>query len=300
MGLLSSIGAGLKKVKEVVTTVTPLTAIQNIAAGKPITNTEGVGLKRTVEVVGTILNPFDNTRLTFDAPKPVKKVAEAALNNPYVTALGVGAVGAAIAAPAAAATAAKALIPASTGGKIAAVVAAPAVAGAFVRQPGAALDAVSNAPSALANFGGNVADLAVNPSLDNLVKVGKENPVITGALVGGAVLAGGAKLLPAIATTRQTEAIQEQTEALKGIGGLPSDSVSALPYSPPSALPSAAPSSKVPLTPQTQEVRATTSRKRRKGTQIKKTPSVVQRVTVNLQNKTLKIGKYLNSRRLLA
>lgn len=191
-----------------------------------------------------------------------------------------------------AATVAKSLIPSTTKGKVIAAVAAPVVIGAVAEQPGKSLKAVVSAPGELAQFGGDVANLLADPSLANLKEVVTESPLISAGLAAVGVVAGGSAILGAVQSQRTIKAIE-------GIGGsIPTDAVQALPYTPPQTLPSTAPSSKIPLTPQTQEVGATARRKRRKSS-IKQ-PSMIQRVTVNLQNKSLKIGKYLNSNRLLS
>ena len=218
------------------------------------------------------------------------------------TLTGVGAVSAAAKAGtlgSKAATIAKSLIPSTTKGKVIAVVAAPVVAGAVINQPLKTAKAVIEAPGNLVQFGGDVANLVADPSLANAKTLITESPLITGGLATAGLLYGGSKLIPAIATFKQTEAIQEHTQAILGSDGqVPSNTVQALPFTPSQPMSGAGPSSKIPLTPQTQEVGATTRRKRRKSS-IKQ-PSIVQRVTVNLQNKSLKIGKYINPKRLLA
>lgn len=299
MGLLSS----LKNVVKVVTTVSPLQALQNVAAGLPITNTQGVGVKASAKVVATILNPFNDKNLTFRTEnKTVKSIAETALNNPYTTSAAIGVIGGIAATSGAAAATVKALTPASTLGKIGAVAAIPIVAGAIAQQPAAVIKGIATAPSALANFGGNAANLAADPSISNLKELVKENPVVSGIAAGaGAIAIGGGLGLAAntVATYLNSKATKENT---LGTGSAESTPVGInMPSAGGSIVPVSgdATSSKVPLTPATQEVRATTSTGKRKKRTTKQTPSVKQSVTVNLQNRTLKIAKYLSTRTLL-
>lgn len=201
------------------------------------------------------------------------------------------------------AKAASALIPSTMKGKaIAAAVAIPTV-GAIVSQPSATLGAISKTPSALANVGGNIAKAAANPSVENFKNIVTENPVIVGAAVTGAALLGASKLLPAIATARQTEAIQEQTQAIEAatpkivesgkvkLTELPDGSrVSQQPeYTP----------SPVAVTPSTSAISAgnaktSPKRKRRVTRQIQ--GNISQKVNVVLQNRSNSTGLHLSKR----
>jgi len=87
-------------------------------------------------------------------------------------------------------------------------------AGAVARRPGETLSAAASLPSSITNFGGNIADLAADPSLANLTKLGKENPILAGTSalgVLGAVGVGAGALANTLATSQNTKAIKEST-----------------------------------------------------------------------------------------
>ena len=111
-------------------------------------------------------------------------------------------------------TVTKALTPTTAKGVVAYAVGAP-VAVSVLKNSEKARTAVVNAPSSLTNFGHNIANIIDNPSIDTVKTTFKENPYIAGAVVAGTVGAATLALAPVIASTRQTEAIQEQTAAIQ-------------------------------------------------------------------------------------
>lgn len=219
-----------------------------------------------------------------------RTTTEEALSIPYVKAstniiAGLGAAaGAVAAAPSVAAAggvgavvqkAAVSLIPQSTVGKVALIAATPAVIGAIAEQPKEIAKAIANAPSELAQFGGDVAKLAANPSLQGVKELVSESPIITSAIALGATALGASKIIPAIATAKQTEAIKEQTEAYKDYtAGLEIASASGnYPTSGTGQIINTG--SGVPITPATKTIQATAingSKKRRKASRTSKTP----------------------------
>jgi len=78
-----------------------------------------------------------------------------------------------------------------------------------------ARSAVVSAPSSIASFSQNVGNIIDDPSIQNVKQTIKDNPVLSIGTVGAVVGGVGYALAPVIASTRQTEAIQEQTEALQ-------------------------------------------------------------------------------------
>lgn len=276
MGLLSSIKSAATKVLDTVVT----TYSKPLAVAKAV-----VSPKTTVkEVVAEFrAQPIETQK---------KGVIKAAAG--YSAAL----VGAAVAAvPAAAAvvvSAAKAVIPATAKGKVIAAVAAPVVVGAVVREPAKAIQTVIKAPSELAQFGGDVASFAVNPSLETAKQVITESPIIStgvGLLATGAAIS---KIAPAIASIKQTEAIQEQTKALEGLAVAPALT--------PESKTAIAP--QTPITPATQPLIATagngtTTTRKRRYTKAKP-QQISQRVNIIMQNKVTSTGtkNYLNKRLL--
>lgn len=180
----------------------------------------------------------------------------------------------------------KALIPPTTKGKVVAAVVALPIAGAVIRRPEETLSSIGKTPSALVNVGGNIADLVADPSAANVKQLVTENPVIVGGAAALGAIALGKTIFPAIATARQTEAIQEQTEAIKdATGNLPT-------FSTGKETPTY--SSPVALTPATKEItplKATTT-KRRKRTKTKP-QSVSQRVSIVFDNDKIDNKRYL-------
>ena len=199
-----------------------------------------------------------------------------------------------------AATAAS-LIPATIKGKVIAAVAAPVVIGAVAQQPLKAAEAITKAPSSLANVGANVANLVADPSLKNVKTLISENPVLVGgAAAAGAVAAGaGAAGLVSGYLTRQE--LEKQTEALErsaaaaegailgeGTGQvLEKEKITATDEG-------------KAITPETTTI--TTGQKRRRRPTIKEKPSVRQNVRVIVTNRAISTGlrvkneRYLNQR----
>jgi len=191
--------------------------------------------------------------------------------------------------------AATSLIPSTTKGKVIAAVAAPVVIGAVAKEPVKSFKAAVQAPSELAQFGGDIATFAANPSLESAKQIVKESPIISAA--AGLLVAGGAikTIAPAIATIKQTEAIKEQTTAIQGatasIGQPQGITVTDL---------SKVQTPLTPVMPQTSQVSsATPTRKRRKGVKKAVLPSINQSVRVNVINSSKSVGisqtkRYLN------
>lgn len=149
---------------------------------------------------------------------PVDAVLGAAASHPFLTA-GLGAVavnpaGAAAVVKSGAKAIGSEFSKATLGQKAVAVVSAPIVAGAVVSSP-KIREAALNAPSSLANFGGNVGALVEDPNLQNLKKLASENPLITAgaAAAGLGVLgAGVAGALSTLSTRQNTQALLENSK----------------------------------------------------------------------------------------
>lgn len=196
-----------------------------------------------------------------------------------------------------AATIAKSLIPTTIKGKVIAAVAAPVALGAVINQPAKTLEAVAKTPSALANVGGNIANVIADPSLANAKALITENPVIVGGAAAAAAIAGAKTILPAITTSRLINATEEQTEAIEaataGITVIDkSQQFKTMPYVPETA----------PITPKTEAVKEgvtkpSTKRKRRSSKAVPQ--NISQRVNVVVANRAVSTGirqthKYLN------
>lgn len=200
-------------------------------------------------------------------------------------------------------SAAASLIPATAKGKIIAAVAAPIVVGAVMKEPTKSIQAVVKAPSELAQFGGDVATFAANPSLESAKEIIKESPLITTAATALGVIAVGKAVLPAIATAKQTGAIQEQTEAYKQYtAGLEQAAAGITKPQLISVTDLSTPNKDIlPMTPQTQTLSSvptgTKTRKRRARKAV--LPAINQNVRVNVINSSKSVGisqtkRYIN------
>ena len=173
----------------------------------------------------------------------------------------------------------------TTKGKIIAAIAAPVAVGAVIREPYAVSKAITKAPGELANFGGDVAGLIANPSVEKAKELVSESPLISAG--AGLLVAGGiAKaVVPAISGIATREAIKEQTNVIKsgGISLIPLDEV-----------PQTA-NSLVPISPQTGQTQTLASTTTRKVTKYKKKKpilptSINQKVNVIVSNKSSSVG----------
>lgn len=184
---------------------------------------------------------------------------------------------------------AKALIPSSTKGKIIAGVSAPIVIGALSREPKAVIQKVAKAPSELAQFGGDIASFAVNPSLQTGKQIISESPILS---VGAGLLGAGGiikTIAPAIGGYLQKEAIQEQTEVLKDIGGY-----NVIDKSPQFTTQPVNSGVASPVMPQVKEVSQGIPRTRKKKRKVQVPSSINQNVNVVVQNRNNNVGLKLN------
>jgi len=271
MGLLSSIGKGIAKALDVTT----------VALAHPIqTATAVVSKKSTVQDV-----------ITAHFAQPLKEqIKDVVLGTAGIAATVVG--GAAIGGAAKAGTlapkvvsVAKALIPATAKGKVIAAVAAPVVIGAIAKEPVKSITTAIKAPGELAQFGGDIATFAADPSLSSAKQIITESPLLS-AGAGLLAVGGIAKVAAPIVSGALTRgAIQEQTEALTQGGVSVIDRSGEF-----KVLPVAENNAPIPQTPQTQKVSSTTTRKRTRRAKKLVVPSVNQRVNVIVANRNTSTG----------
>jgi len=255
-------------------------------------------LKNVVGVVNAAFNPLSKATVTANVSNPTMKAAlETVSNHPYVSAGIIAGGVTAIAKPAATLALAKSAIPTTLKGKVIAAVAAPVVIGVVSKAPVQTAKALIEAPSQLSEFGSGIGQLATKPSLESAKALFKESPILTGAALAAVAVVAGKGIFPAIATARQTEAIQEQTEAIKGVGAvLPTEQAN---YATAPVGKSTAPS--VPVTPQTQTVMAGATKKyKRKAKKAILTSRISQKVNVLVANKNTNIAKRYISKEVLA
>jgi len=177
---------------------------------------------------------------------------------------------------------AKAAVPTTLKGKAIAAVAAPVIIGAVINQPAKIAEAVVKTPSALVNVGGNIANLAADPSIENIKTLVKENPVIVGGAAAAAAIVGAKTILPAIVTSRQIAATEKQTEAIEAAtAGMSGGGISATQQQI---------TPQLPATERIVTTATTTSKKRRKAAKKAVIQPISQRVNVVVQNKNTAYG----------
>lgn len=195
-----------------------VSSVKSSVVGKAL-DTLSAAFIKPVETVQAIFSP---TKTISDVIKKVdeqplgKNIASTVINTVTAASViaGVGAVSSAAKGGTLVSTVSK-MVPKSLTGKAVAVVAAPVIVGAVASQPLKAIEAVVKTPSALANVGGNLANLAADPSISNVKTLVKENPVITTAAAVAGVAAVGAGLTGVVSGVLTRQELSKQTEALE-------------------------------------------------------------------------------------
>ena len=229
--------------------------------------------------------------------KTVDKVLSSAASNPFTTALAATAIVAPVKTIAAVKSTSAAL---PTKAKVAAVIAAPVIASAVIQNP-KIISSVAKTPAALSSFGANIGNLSANPSLENLEKTIKDNPIISGAVIGaGALIVGkgvtgiGASVANTIATSKNTAAAKAAAQGISipmsdlqaGDNLIPQSANNALV---PAVYGSSVGAATVPYTPQTQVLgrpAGASALSRRRRLAQNKRPSQSQSLRVNIYNQT--------------
>lgn len=270
MGLLSSIGNAIKNVAStVVTAVIPTEAkIKNVGA-----------------VLNAAFNPFSKDKVVANVSNPVLKTAlETVANHPYVSAAVVSAPIVAIKNPTAATTAVSSIIPKSVTGKVALAAAVPVATGALINQPAKTVSAAVAAPSALSNFGGNLANLVAEPSISNLKTLVTENPLISAGLAtaaGVAAVKTATSVANIVTTERNTKAIEDSMANPNQITVVDKTA---------SSVPVMNSGVVYPITPQTKSIGAAVPRTGKKRRTIKSPQNISQKVNVIVSNKSSSTG----------
>lgn len=291
MGLFSSIAKAVTStVKTVASIPSQVVTVYKGGDVKAGTGKVVTGIINAAATIGQSLNPLSSLKPTVNTnivkSEPVKKVLETVVKHPYVSAAIVAAPIMAIKNPSAAASVVKSLVPASTTGKIAAVVAAPVVVGAVIQNPTGAFNTAASAPSNLVNFGGNISKVVSSPSIENVKELVTENPLLTAATAaaGGVVLSKGVTAAAnIIATERNTRALETAANNVTSTAPVANTSVV-----PEQTTKTATAAATTPVMASTAPVYAstTTTSKRRKRRPIKAAvPSVRQNLSVIVQNR---------------
>jgi len=146
----------------------------------------------------------------FNAASRGANVAQALVNGALVAGAVVGAGAAAAAGVTATARAVGTAIIRNPRTTAAAAIAIPVVASSNRAQ-----QAVSNLPTSVVTLGTNIGRVIDDPSLRNAGQIFTQSPVLAGALVAGTVGASALALAPVISSIRQTDAINDQTQAMQ-------------------------------------------------------------------------------------
>jgi len=199
------------------------------SVAKTVVSAPVKAITRTLDVVATTFNhPIQVAQAVVSPNKTVSQVVQTHFEQPLkkqltetviatagYASLALGA--ASIVAKGIAATASS-LIPATLKGKVVAAVAAPVIAGIVIQEPGATLDTITKTPGALANVGANIAQVATDPSIENIKSLVTENPVIVGGAAAIAAVLAAKAIVPSLVGINQSAAIREQTEAINSVG----------------------------------------------------------------------------------
>ena len=188
--------------------------------------------------------------------------------------------------------AAPSLVPKTLVGKAAAV----AGVGAVIKEPSATIGAVTKLPSNIANFGGNVATFAANPSVANAKQIVQENPILSAA-AGVAVVGGvAAAAVPTVSSILQRQEMKKQTDIFERQAEAMEKPIVPSVATGPIIKETTATQPTIPITPQTQTLTTTTTKKKKRRAKKAAMPSIRQTVNVAVnnsnQNRTTK--KYLN------
>lgn len=137
----------------------------------------------------------------------INTVLSAAASNPFTTAAAIT--------PANTLSAARAGFTAlSTTGKVATVLAAPVVASVIVTNP-STIGNIAELPRGLSNVGSNVSEFIQEPTIEKAKDIFKENPYITGAAAGAAILLTAPAVVGATSNLLNTQATRANTAAIK-------------------------------------------------------------------------------------
>jgi hypothetical protein len=219
----------------------------------------------------------------------MKTALETFANHPYISAGVITGGITLIAKPALAVTLAKAAIPTTLKGKVIAVVAAPIAFGAFVREPVAVSKAIISAPSELTQFGGDIAGLVTDPSLESLKTLITESPWLVGGAAALAALLATKGLSPAMILL----AMRAGGNGTPPPAPTPTPPPAPIPTPPPKPDPTPAP---VPVTPPTETVTAGAKKKYKRRISKKVMPIGIrqsQRVNVLVSSRSAISKKYI-------
>lgn len=164
------------------------------------------------------------------------------------------------------------------------LIAAPIVYGAVKENPKEAAQVLVKAPGDLANFGSNVSDLIVDPSLEKAKETITENPILSAVIPTLAAAPLVRSVLPVITNIQTQEKIENLKEDLsKNVTAAPttSNQVQTIP-----ATTGSSSAAVTPVLPQTQTITATTgsskSTKRKKSSRKALQSKISQQVRVNV------------------
>lgn len=271
--------------------------IQKIGLAVPVTigNLIGSGLEK----VGIVKN-YEKTTIKEASETKFGKVLGTAITG-VGAATGIAAVGASAAATATAAKLGKGIGSTALGvvkkNPITTAIAAPIVYGAIKENPKEAAKVLVKAPSDLANFGSNVSNLIVDPSMENVKETITENPILSAAIPTLAAAPIIRSVLPVVTNLQTQEKIEDLKEDLsKNVTAAPSNQTQSIP-----ATTGSSPTATSPVLPQTQTITATTgsaSTKKKKTSRKPLQSKISQSVRVNVvgvssANRITK--KYLNT-----
>jgi hypothetical protein len=254
----------------------------------PFTTVVSHPIKSVQAIVSPNIKFSDVVAKTVAEPK-LQQITEA-----ITTGLAVGSVfGAAKAiATKGVATAAKALIPATTKGKVTAAVAVPVAAGVLTKTS-KPIESIAKVPAQLTAFGADVGSFIDDPTLKNAEKILKENPGVSLAIGAGAVALGAGSIVSgigAVENIKTRESVKELTNQLstQPVSTILPTTTETKRVAEVPATTNLAPVSMTPQTPQTQVISSSAvGVRRRKRKSMRSPASINQRVNVIVSNRSI-------------
>lgn len=171
------------------------------------------------------------------------------------------------------------------------LIAAPIIYGAVKENPKEAADVLIKAPGDLSNFGSNVSDLIVDPSLENVKETIKENPVLSVVIPTLAAAPVVRSVLPVVTNLQTQEKIEDLSKNLT-TAPTTANQTQSIP-----ATAGTSPTANAPVLPQTQTITATTgssSKKRKRSSRKPLQSKISQSVKVNIID-VYNSKRYLNT-----
>jgi hypothetical protein len=181
------------------------------------------------------------------------------------------------------------LIPTTTKGKVIAAVAAPIAIGAISKSPREVSEVIIKAPVELAEFGQGIAGVVTEPSVQSVKELVTDSPLLTATTAIAAGLVVGKVAAPVVGGLITKSAIEdiklESPAAVTPIVSPTTPPVAAIPASAPVKQEGLTPMA-APITPELVNVKATTTKRKKRQAKKQVKSSISQRVNVIVSSRS--------------